>query len=334
MCGPWWCGVLFLAAGAVRAQQPDLSVVFVRDLDGNVMPGTDANPIAPQAWLSTSKVPVWTVQMHFTVGEDYPYAPHEIGTHKQWTLNADTVRDGRLRHLRFNIIDCWCRDQHLLVIQDGDTMRVDMPNDVDTREHLVHKSLARSGAVPTPEVVRFRPGQFKFVALAQDERMRAVELRIADRLAKHAGKAYMVRVASSSPMPAQALTPAPKVQRSQVIVPHGGSIRLVEQRGDTLVLRVTGAVMLDGGCASNTPMMAMQVNVAHDSWLQLASTMDAQMDCGLSTTEWRDHELRIPVVEWTQRHGAQGLAVMPGRYRLGVRFADGAVRWTKAFTLQ
>ena len=92
--------------------------------------------------------------------------------------------------------------------------------------------------------------------------------------------------------------------------------------------------MLDGACASNTPVMAVEVNVTHDNWLQLASTTDVQMDCGLSTTVWKDRELHIPVVAWIQRHGREGLAVMPGRYRMGIRFADGAVRWTKAFTLQ
>ena len=326
--------LFLLHAPGLTAQQPDLSIVFLSDLDGSPMPGAYANPIAAQAWLSKANAPAWTVQMHFTVGEDYPYSPHEIGTHKMWTLNADTVRDGRRHHLRFNIIDCWCRDHYLLVIQAGDTMRVDMPKDASTRGHLVHHMVRRSGAVPSPEVIRFRPGRFSYVAMAQEGELHEVEQRIANRLMKDAGKEPLVRVVPTLPMPAPPIARTPQQEQPQMPAPHGGSIRLVEQRGDTLVLRVTGEVMLDGACASNTPVMAVEVNVTHDNWLQLASTTDVQMDCGLSTTVWKDHELHIPVVAWMQRHGREGLAVMPGRYRMGIRFADGAVRWTKAFTLQ
>jgi hypothetical protein len=209
-----------------------------------------------------------------------------------------------------------------------------MPDDATTRGLLLHDLVRRSGAVPSPEVIRFRPGRFSYVALAQEGALQEVEQRIADRLVKDAGKATNVRVAPWLPMSAQPIATAPHEEQPQVPAPHGGIMRLVERRGDTLVLRVTGAVMLDGGCTSNSPMMAVEVNVSHDNWLQLASTMDVQMDCGRPTMEWKDHELRIPVVEWTQRHGPQGLAVMPGRYRLGVRFADGSLHWTKAFTLE
>ncbi len=312
----------------------ELSVVFVRDTAGRPMSGTYASPVAAQAWKSRSRKPAWTVEMHFTVSKDYPYSTYEIGRQQSWPLSPDTVRLGGQRHLRFTILDCWCVDQYLLVIQGGETMRLDMPNDDNTRSQLVHHMVRRSGDVPSPEVIRFRPGRFSYVALAQEGEPHEVEQRIADRLVKDAGNAPKVRVDHSLPMPVRTIATAPQVEASQVPAAHGGSIRLVEQRGDTLVLRVTGEVMLDGECASSTPLMAVEVNVTHDNWLQLASTMDVQMDCGLSTTEWKDHELRIPVVEWIQRHGREGLAVMPGRYRMGVRFADGAVRWTKSFTLQ
>ncbi|MBL7981301.1 MAG: hypothetical protein JNL52_05765 [Flavobacteriales bacterium] len=312
----------------------DLSVVVVRDVVGRPMSGAYASTVAEQAWRSRPGKPAWTVEMHFTVSKDYPYSTYEIGRHQSWPLSPDTVRVGRQRHLRFTVLDCWCVDQYLLVMQDGESMRVDMPNDENTRDQMVQQMARRSGTVPSPVVIRFRPGRFSYMALAQESELQDVEQRIADRLVKDARKEPMVRAAPSLPMPARTIAAAPQEERSQVPAQHSGSIRLVEQRGDTLVLRVTGEVMLDGGCASNRPMMAVEVNVTHDNWLQLASTMDAQMDCGLSTTAWKDHELRITVVEWMQRHGREGLAVMPGRYRMGVRFADGAVQWTKAFTLR
>jgi hypothetical protein len=179
---------LILLSGASSAQppRPEFSVVFVHDTAGSPMPGAYATPVAAQAWRSTYKAPAWTVEMHFTVSKDYPYGAHEIGTHKSWPLSADTVRDGRREHLRFSILDGWCEDQYLLVIRGGDTMRVDMPNDATVRGHMGVLQVSRSGAVPSPEVLRFMPGHFSFVALAQDARVHAQEQRIADRLVHHA----------------------------------------------------------------------------------------------------------------------------------------------------
>lgn len=323
---PW---VLLLGMRSIAQPGEGVSVLFVHQANGSPMPGAYAQPITAQDRLGKPDASAWTVQMHFTVSDDYPYAPHEIGTRKQWTLSADTVRDGRQRHLRFHMFDCWCRDQYLLVIQAGDTMRVDLTNDGNTRGQLVHERVTRSGLVPPPKVIRFRPGRFSFEAMAQDGSLHELEQRIARSVMYDVRKREAAFASSSGRIggPHEAL----QVRERPSLV---RDVKLVGWRGDTAVLRVTGAVMLDGGCASNTPMMAIQVNVTHDNWLQLASTVDVQMDCGRSTAEWKDHELRIPVVEWMQRHGPQGLAVLPGRYRLGLRFADSAVRWTNPFTLE
>ncbi len=317
--------LFLLHAPGLTAQQPDLSIVFLSDLDGSPMPGAYANPIAAQAWLSKANAPAWTVQMHFTVGEDYPYSPHEIGTHKMWTLNADTVRDGRRHHLRFNIIDCWCRDHYLLVIQAGDTMRVDMPYDDNTRGHLVHNRVARSGLVPSPEVIRFRPGLYRFEALAQDSRMHEVEQRIARTLMHDAKKREAASVRKTEriggPTEAMQVRERPSATRE---------VKLVELRGDTAVLRFWGNVMLTGACGGIMPLMAMEV-VRNNGWEELVPMPEHQLDCGPPSEEAHGHELQIPLVEWMQAHGR---SAMPGRYRLRFRFADGAVRWTKAFTLE
>jgi hypothetical protein len=168
----------------LQPTHPDLSVVFVRDAEGSAMLAAYADPIASQAWLGKPNSPAWTVEMHFTVSEDYPYSPHEIGRHRSWPIAPDIIRNGHHRHWRFNILDCWCRDQYLLAIQGADTMRVDMPNDDTVRGQLSHHMVARSGAVPSPEVIRFRPGHFRFEVLAQDAMMHEVEQYIAERLVK------------------------------------------------------------------------------------------------------------------------------------------------------
>lgn len=242
-----------------------------------------------------------------------------------WTLNADTVRDGRRHHLRFNIIDCWCRDHYLLVIQAGDTMRVDMPYDDNTRGHLVHNRVARSGLVPSPEVIRFRPGLYRFEALAQDSRMHEVEQRIARTLMHDAKKREAASVRKTEriggPTEAMQVRERPSATRE---------VKLVELRGDTAVLRFWGNVMLTGACGGIMPLMAMEV-VRNNGWEELVPMPEHQLDCGPPSEEAHGHELQIPLVEWMQAHGR---SAMPGRYRLRFRFADGAVRWTKAFTLE
>lgn len=327
-----WCMrpimiMLLLSVSTLGAQatRSGRGVVFVQDVDGRPMKGAYAAPIAAQAWLSKPNAPAWTVQMHFTVSDEYPYSPHEIGSHKQWTLSPDTVRDGRRRHLRFNIIDCWCRGQYLLVIQAGDTMRVDMPNDVNVRGHLVHHRVARSGLVPSPELIRFRPGHFRFEALAQDSRMHDVEQRIAQNLIRESRKHDAVSTRKvehvGGPTEAMQVRERPSATRE---------VKLVELRGDTAVLRFWGNVMLTGACGGIMPLMAMEV-VRNNGWEELVPMPEHQLDCGPPSEEAHGHELQIPLVEWMQAHGR---SAMPGRYRLRFRFADGAVRWTKAFTLE
>lgn len=289
------------------------------------MHGAYAQPIAAQEWLGKPDAPAWTVQMHFTVSDDYPYSPHEIGTRKQWTLSADTVRDGRRRHLRFHIIDCYCRDQYLLVIQAGDTMRVDMPNDPTVRGHLGHFQVHRSGAVPTPEVIRFRPGNYSFVALAQDARMHEVEQRIAHTLLRHAQQRGVVSAGRVERI--GGLAEAKEVRERPSAI---RDVKLVELRGDVAVLRFWGNVMLTGACGGIMPLMAMEV-MGNSGWEELVPMPGTQMDCGPSSEEANGHELLIPLVDRMQAHGR---SAMPGRYRLRFKFADGAVRWTKAFSLE
>ncbi|MEX1131716.1 MAG: hypothetical protein WEC15_00690, partial [Flavobacteriales bacterium] len=309
---------LLLALGILAAQaiQPDLAVVFVDDSVGRPMPGAYATPIAAQAWLGTRRAPAWTVEMHFTVSKQYPYGDHEIGTHKSWPLSPDTVRAGRQRHLRFSILDCFCVDQYLVVISDGDKMRVDIPSGDTDRGHLVHGMVARSGAIPSPEVIRFMPGRFNFVNLAEDPSYHEVEDRIAQRLIRNAGK----RTKRKAPSVPEPVTREPKrklnSEPAELVEARGPAkssgrtrTKLVAMRGDTAVLILTGRVTLDGGCSNNLPMMALEFR-GKDAWEELIPMPSVQMDRGLPVVEWRKHELRIPLGEWMRRHGPQSMPLL------------------------
>jgi len=332
--------LLVLSILSAQATQPDLAVVFVHDAKGRPMPGTYATPIAAQAWLSTKRAPAWTVEMHFNVSKDYPYSAHEIGTHKSWPLSGDTVRDGRREYLRFSVLNGYCVDQYLLVIRGGDTMRIDMPNDHTNRGHLVHRMAARGGLLAAPEVIRFMPGRFNFVNLAEDPSYREKEERIAQALIRDE-RERAKRNAPSGPEPAPRTPKRKRNSDPKELAEERGpaksigrtKAKLVTMRGDTAVLRLSGAVLLDGGCSSNQPLMALERR-GKDGWTELVPIPSVQMDCGLPVVEWRKHELRIPLGEWMRRHGPSGQAMLPGRYRSRFSFADGAVRWTKAFRLK
>jgi hypothetical protein len=316
--------LLALSTLSAHATRPDLAVVFVYDTKGSPMPGAYATPIAAQAWLSKPNAPAWTVEMHFTVSKDYPYSPHEIGRQQSWPLNADTVRNGRQRHLRFNILDCWCKDQYLLAIQGGDTMRVDMPNDANVRGHLIHHMVVRSGAVPSPEAIRFRPGRFRFEALAQDAAMHEVEQRIARALMSEAQKRDPMAARKARPV-----GPHPQALQSPQRPIVMREVKLVELLGDTAVLRFWGNVMLTGACGGIMPLMAIEVEL-NGRWEDFVPMPVDQLDCGPLSEEGRGHELHIPLGEWIHAHGR---SMTTGNYRLRFIFADGAPRWTKAFRL-
>lgn len=111
--------------------QPDQSVIIVRDENGHSMRGTYAPSFAEQQGLGTRRWPAWTVELHFNVSADYPYDPHQVGTHQWWALAPDTVRFHGRRHPRFQVIDCWCERKFLLVRRGPESMRIDLPEAKD-----------------------------------------------------------------------------------------------------------------------------------------------------------------------------------------------------------
>ena len=186
---PHYFTLLLLAVTLHAFAQPltdERSIVFVADAECRPMAGAYATPVAAQAWLSKRNAPAWTVEMHFTVSKDYPYSPHEIGRHMSWPLTGDTVRDGRVRHLRFTVLDGWCTDQYLLLIRGADTMQITMPERSILLDPTSQQAAPLSGVVASPLVVRFQPGVYAFTTLAEAGTYQPMEQRIAARLARDA----------------------------------------------------------------------------------------------------------------------------------------------------
>ena len=173
--------LLVLLGGTARADGPDLSLVFVRDANGRPLRGAYAPHVSHQAWLSRRNRPAWTVELHFTVSQEYPYDEGERGRHQSWSLTPDTVRDGWRRHLRFRVLDCYCTEPYLLVRRGEETMRLDLPDDPEERAELVAR-MERRGPGGPPEVVRFVPGR---VTLAEQvEGFEDREARMARRMVR------------------------------------------------------------------------------------------------------------------------------------------------------
>jgi len=174
---------LLLIAGNTLAWagDPDLSMVFVRDAKGRPLRGSYAPHASHQAWLSRRNRPAWTVELHFTVSREYPYDEGERGRHQSWSLTPDTVRDGWRRHLRFRVLDCYCTEPYLLVRRGNETMRLDLPDDLEERAELVAR-MERRGPGGPPEVVRFVPGRSTLAGLVEGYEER--EARMARRMVR------------------------------------------------------------------------------------------------------------------------------------------------------
>ncbi|MCB0785814.1 MAG: hypothetical protein KDC02_16615 [Flavobacteriales bacterium] len=172
---------LLLVVGVVYAGEPDLVFVLVRNEKGRPLHGAYAPHVSHKAWLGRRNRPAFTVELHFTVSEEYPYDEGERGRHMSWSLTPDTVRVGWRRHLRFRVLDCYCTEPYLLVRRGEETMRLDLPDDPEERAALVARMELR-GAEGPPEVVRFRPGRYTLLELS--EGFEALEERIARRMGR------------------------------------------------------------------------------------------------------------------------------------------------------
>jgi hypothetical protein len=301
---------------------PDLTMVFVHDEAGHAQRGAYAATVAEQEWTGTRRRPSWTVELHFTVSSDYPYSQYDVGKHQFWPLTGEAVRDGKRAHLRFSVLDCWCVDQYLLVLQEGAMMRIDLPDAGAERLALKQRILARSGDVASPEVLRFRQGRFSFEALAKDSLYDAMEQAIADRLL-----AARQRDVEAAPLV------APRMVTAQ----GAGGLRKVSVDSvgvDKVRLHVTGAVMLDGGCGSEVPMVSVERRTG-SGWLVMQPFPFAQMDCG---PPWKELADDVIIIAIDPRHdgGGPGLPFKapPGRYRIVLMGADGSHTRTKAFRMR
>ncbi|MBL7945719.1 MAG: hypothetical protein JNN32_06600 [Flavobacteriales bacterium] len=84
---------------------------------------------------------------------------------------------------------------------------------------------------------------------------------------------------------------------------------------DTIVVQVTGYVMLDGGCGSGTPLYGFQRKEG-DAWVDYLPPCNVQLCCGMPSAEWVQHT--VGLVPARVALPAYGKPWIPGEFRLVV----------------
>lgn len=220
----------------------------------------------------------------------------------------------------------------MIVVVGDDTMRMDLPEQPDALQRSASARWDRA----TPEVVRFREGRFAMEELITDARAATDAKTLAERLIKEADASYekLIRELEEhyrdapppTPPPAPYVPPPPMTQEqweAEVAkLPGLEKVALERVAGDTVQVRITGRVMLDGGCASSMPLMAVEL-LTDSGWIERLPMHDEQLDCGLSSADWTDRQVTILLAWWVYnfRNGGDGLLV-PGTYRLRFRGAN------------
>lgn len=231
----------------------------------------------------------------------------------------------------------------VLITSGTDTMRIDLPEHVDS---LVARAWSRWNR-DTPEVIRFRKGHYTMEALTTEPWNIRAAHKLAERLIAEDDAAYKKGLAEqeayyrSQPPPAPPTntvpphTPAPEEIEHEIAQRPG----LKEVNVDSVVagnvwVRISGRVMLNGGCASGMPLYGVEMQTA-SGWAERIPFEPVQMDCGMPSADWTDHRMMIPMAWWVQTNSREGAGELePGSYRLVFMGANMERMTTAAFRVE
>lgn len=234
--------------------------------------------------------------------------------------------------------------ESFLVISIGrDIMYIDLPED---QTFLWQQAMRRSSR-DTPEVIRFRPGRYIMEQLIVDPRaVRAAQV-LCERLVKEERSEYERLLREQEALqraqdrqkaaPPREPPPAPtaeEIEREIAGRPGLRSVTIDRVSSDTVWVRITGHVMLDGGCTSNMPLFGIEM-LAESGWVERHALDPTQMACGMATADRRDHKVMLhPLRWWVGVNSPVGRCdLLPGTYRLVLMGANMKHMRTKAFTL-
>lgn len=233
---------------------------------------------------------------------------------------------------------------HVMVVAGADTMRIDLPEHPDALQQSAWARWDRA----TPEVVRFREGRYDMEELIAEQRSATEAKTLAEQLIKEDDASYeklireLERHYRETPPPKQVAAPyvpPPPMTQEQweaEIAKHPGLKKVEVERVhvDTVQVRISGRVMLDGGGASGAPLLAVEMLI-DTGWVERLPMHDWQLDCGMPWADWTDRQVTIPVAWWVYnfRSGGDG-SLAPGTYRLRFRGANMKDVRTEKFDLR
>lgn len=238
-------------------------------------------------------------------------------------------------------------ESRILVIAGTDTMRIDLPDDMQA---LIERAWAR-WPEPSPEVMRFKPGRRWDVNTCINEYQAGVATHqfILKRLKQEANWVEPpasipppgIRPPRPRPRAAPIVAPAPKRPTTPeewdafwAAQPPLKKVKLERTSADTVWVRITGRVMLDGGCAGQAPLMAVEMRT-DTGWVERLPMHEYQLDCGPAFADWAHRIISIPLRWWVHnfRVGDDGL-LAPGTYRLRFRGGNKKDARTEPFELR
>lgn len=221
-------------------------------------------------------------------------------------------------------------ESRLLVIAGSDTMRIDLPDDM---RPLIDRAWKR-WAEPSPEVMRFKPGRRWEVNTCINEYQAGVATHqyILRRLQKEAE--YVpppanipppgIRPPTPRPPVAPIATPQPKHPSTQeeweIYWAEQPSLKKVDVdrvNADTVWLRISGRVMLDGGCGSGMPLFGLEM-LTDTGWEERLSLQQEQMCCGMPWGDWEEQVVRLHPLRWwvSVNSPAAFKELLPGTYHI------------------
>ena len=235
-------------------------------------------------------------------------------------------------------------ESYVRVIQGTDTMHIDLSEDP---KPLIDRAWARADR-DTPEVIRFRKGHFAVEELIADQWAVAAADTLAKRLVAEDEAAYRNELAAleqyyrdqPQPVPpAPPYTPPPPMTEQDweaywAQQPPLKQVHLDRVSADTVWVKITGRVMLNGGCASGMPLFGVEM-LTDTGWVERIPFDMTQMDCGMPWGDWNEQVVMLhPLRWWIGAHQPEGRKEMlPGSYRLFFVGGDLKRRWTEPFVV-
>jgi hypothetical protein len=236
-------------------------------------------------------------------------------------------------------------ESYVLVIHKQDTMLLDLPEDP---KPLIDRAWQR-GDRDTPEVIRFRKGRYAIEQLITTPWAVAAANALAARLIAEDDSVYKKQLADQaehyrnepqSVPPASPRTPPPPLNEEQwaaywAALPPLRKADVERVSADTVWVKITGRVMLDGGCASGMPMFGIEM-LTDTGWVERIPFDMTQMDCGMPWADWEDHLVMLPPLRWwVGMHQLGGKKeLLPGNYRLFFVGGDMKRMWTEPFAVE